>query len=1773
MPQLVFALLPSNHKLFLPPDLAAEFDVFTEGGWPSADTLRQAKKFILGYHPNRSIRETPPEVVKTWKEGRTRALLRTALSEAGRTEQRVWDREERYRLKREATALARATRAEEKAREANADAPRSLTSGLVFTGRTRQEVLDLEDAVDAFAQTTRDRHPELARLELFYDGQTDTLNLSNIAVKEGQRGQGVGTKVMQEVLEFARSRGLRTALTPEAPKPRDQARLKRFYKGLGFKKNRESHISESLVGQLVFAAEDCNYCGEPVFDFICPCRRTEAAAPGHDRLIPGHPVDGALQKVRRFKTDEGQFSVYDVEKGARGRADMFTVHHDPDGYVVRNALVPEGLRRQGHATELYTRMNQESLARTGKPLRSTQPRKLSTGEVVHELSPDAIALWESFVSKGLAEKHGEKNYSFKAAPVDAIRFMADVKEADPGEFTLVVLPVEGSEVVPALKPIMDEAAVAAGLTPLEDFPWAWGSAETASQDECRAQRAKLLEELKKRTRASLGYNILDVYSPKGVEGALRLAAGEVFRYINIDYDVTRGEELAASTPVLNMAPDKRWLTPMVHVDKTHAMTTDLARPVLFAKIVLEGEVYDILIDGHHRVYKALQDGAKTVPAHKLDLKDSLAIIRGPYAQKMRSQVKKLGLLKASMIDYPQATLPLDIFSEGEDGEYHVLPAAAEDIRKTVADILEATYIHPQRWVTRLLLGSSIASQFYNPATDVDVKAEVDVEGFKLSNPEYKDLSEEELEKVWDELMWEHDREHSLGQRPYEIRLRGTSHFATAEAIQNYDSLFDVTNDAWVKQAPAVDPATYERKAVVAPVMKDAVATAESWDVLFGDIRRNLSELDLLIQSGAQPDRYAEQRLAEVEKSAKKLVAEKEAIHDARSQAYFAGRDDQDYVNAHPDIVKMKLLVRWGYFDDIKVLAHYLEAHDDELIMADVVPLMTALENRTTLTAGANGLLPEGIRFYSGIKDAHGGELFGYTAAVLNEDGEDKTIGGMDWSYYDDVVRVTIIWTWKRFQRMGVATEVWKNFEQYVKENWPEATIDKGHATDEGWAFDQAMGGTERPVRAGLTFAGTTPGVLDIHAATIRHDPNLPGEGRALPGEDTILTGPKFDKLDDAAKAHVLAHEEGHLFEDRFMGTDLWWSAPELLNAADLNGQTTPAEIWAEAYAVWKLEPAWLTEKHPALAAVMPGLVSRHKIMAANPVPVEVPKSELEKGAKAAIAAYARNKFFEGDSGWKYLESASGSLELYRFHVVDVHGNPALVSLWATSHAVKGEPKPFDRAQLTSWFLGGRTWSEKRTWKEKGVDREELVVALHFNGNRTVADRKRVMHSSWMLYHVTQTLEHELRHRSQHRPEKTAKGMPGGNPGEPIADVDWPAYLNNPLEFESRLGDLVNDFTAKLAHLNYPTKPLPASDTEAIEQTLKDTAFSFYQQHMTPEHIKKLRQAIATAYTKWKAEQLANTSEVEKRLAEMKKRSPEAQTDENSVGRYMVRQQIAEEKYAADKKAANKYRKGLTKAEADAWKVRDRLLQEEAARKSEVAAGQLVFAVRDLVTPYKFWVDPTGEVLDVNDYADGDHDEALQSIFSEQDIECPEDSLSEQRHWALKQGWARVGMNDNSIYIQVNKITQVPQVLKSLSGRLGGAEKTLYVDDINYKSVEVPIDEGETVDQAWTRRASIRKRIKAGKVDELLKLAKKAVEDSPRWADYDNNPALATQLGDIQKGLNDARSREDLEGLWQRYAIEPGLDTLEAEAGRKAEDETPAKGKAEEKPETTEEKED
>lgn len=62
--------------------------------------------------------------------------------------------------------------------------------------------------------------------------------VSKIIVPKGQRGSGVGTKMMTEIVETADREGWPLALTPDSAFGGSKTRLEKFYRGFGFVPNR-----------------------------------------------------------------------------------------------------------------------------------------------------------------------------------------------------------------------------------------------------------------------------------------------------------------------------------------------------------------------------------------------------------------------------------------------------------------------------------------------------------------------------------------------------------------------------------------------------------------------------------------------------------------------------------------------------------------------------------------------------------------------------------------------------------------------------------------------------------------------------------------------------------------------------------------------------------------------------------------------------------------------------------------------------------------------------------------------------------------------------------------------------------------------------------------------------------------------------------------------------------------------------------------------------------------------------------------------------------------------------------------------------------------------------------------------------------------------------------------------------------------------------------------------------------------------------------------------
>ncbi|MER5549903.1 hypothetical protein ABT072_47830 [Streptomyces sp. NPDC002589] len=62
-----------------------------------------------------------------------------------------------------------------------------------------------------------------------------------------------------------------------------------------------------------------------------------------------------------------------------------------------------------------------------------------------------------------------------------------------------------------------------------------------------------------------------------------------------------------------------------HFNVDHAMRTDLSKPVTIATMDFDGAPALLLIDGVHRMYRAMTEGRPTLPAHVLTIAETATI--------------------------------------------------------------------------------------------------------------------------------------------------------------------------------------------------------------------------------------------------------------------------------------------------------------------------------------------------------------------------------------------------------------------------------------------------------------------------------------------------------------------------------------------------------------------------------------------------------------------------------------------------------------------------------------------------------------------------------------------------------------------------------------------------------------------------------------------------------------------------------------------------------------------------------------------------------------------------------------------------------------------------------------------------------------------------------------------------------------------------------------------------------------------------------------------
>ena len=108
----------------------------------------------------------------------------------------------------------------------------STVTPAALANATERPITDASDV----ASDIKSRYPGVV---LHFSGSTNNgyATLDNITVPKDMRGQGIATKIMQELIDVADANGWNMALSPSADFGSSKARLVKFYGSFGFVPN------------------------------------------------------------------------------------------------------------------------------------------------------------------------------------------------------------------------------------------------------------------------------------------------------------------------------------------------------------------------------------------------------------------------------------------------------------------------------------------------------------------------------------------------------------------------------------------------------------------------------------------------------------------------------------------------------------------------------------------------------------------------------------------------------------------------------------------------------------------------------------------------------------------------------------------------------------------------------------------------------------------------------------------------------------------------------------------------------------------------------------------------------------------------------------------------------------------------------------------------------------------------------------------------------------------------------------------------------------------------------------------------------------------------------------------------------------------------------------------------------------------------------------------------------------------------------------------------
>lgn len=272
---------------------------------------------------------------------------------------------------------------------------------------------------------------------------------------------------------------------------------------------------------------------------------------------------------------------------------------------------------------------------------------------------------------------------------------------------------------------------------------------------------------------------------------------------------------------------------------------------------------------------------------------------------------------ASILDYSHPSLDPAIW----DQDMKLFAYQKDFILRLITKMYETySFKQPELWVEDIVIIGSLTTSKWLFTSDLDVHIRVNLEAFRASN--MPQATPEEAFNTLDETRKKFDRAKILApmtQHPIEFYFESVS--TNPSNIADV-GVYSVIKDAWLKE-PILLPADLDFEQSKKDVVAQAEALAQSLDVSFGKIQRDIQridELETVIKAWGQDKQQlfyqkVEQKLHDIE-------AELAADLKLRQDLVDARHADQD---ATSDVeIKFKWLARFGFFSILGNLKTLLE---------------------------------------------------------------------------------------------------------------------------------------------------------------------------------------------------------------------------------------------------------------------------------------------------------------------------------------------------------------------------------------------------------------------------------------------------------------------------------------------------------------------------------------------------------------------------------------------------------------------------------------------------------------------------------------------------------------------------------------------------------------------------------------------------------------------------------------------------------------------------------